>query len=165
MQKLFPVFLLALGSFALNAEAQNNSALNGPLMISTTSNGDVMWNASIDGTSRRGYVYANTNTNPESLFEGVCMHNGSVSKYADVQEVVPTKVVLYPNQSTDVLFFSGRTGDSFALTILDSDGKITTSYTYTDDHSLDISSFENGTYLIELVSEKTGKKYTRKIVK
>jgi hypothetical protein len=148
---IFSLFLSVI--FTITAYSQSTGFGNNQVMISTTRDGNVTWSANIDGNNRKGYI-------DQNLQEDACNPKGT-----DAEVLVPVTSSLYPHPSTDMLFFSGTGYDSFQVTISDLDGKVIATQQYTESSSMDISSFNNGTYRIDIVSEKTGEKYTRKIVK
>lgn len=153
MQKYFLSVLFITAAFGSQLNAQATNSLNSSIMIVTDMEGNTMMQTSIDGASRRNYIPAKVSGESETM------------AVAGVQEIEPSYVSLYPSAATDVLFFDGTKYDTFVANILDFNGAIMASVTYGLRGSVDISSLENGTYLIEVTSTKTGKVYHRKIVK
>jgi hypothetical protein len=150
MRKIFIFFLGAFALFQGNALAQ--AGLNN-ITVATNSDGNISWNANVDGHHRKGYF-------DQSMLDNVCSEEN-----ADKDVLVPVTSNLYPTPSTDMLFFSGTGYDHFTITIKDVNGKLMITEKYFDKTSMDISSFNNGTYTIEIVAEKTGQVFTKKLIK
>src|SRR5688500_17170079 len=84
------------------------------ISISTTSEGNISWNANVDGHHRKGYF------DPNMLPE-VCK-----SKPVDKDVLIPQTIQSYPSPATDMLFFTGTGYDHFTVTIKDDEGKTMT---------------------------------------
>lgn len=151
MRYLFILFLGLIAAYAGTASAQSGIGSNS-VTVATTAQGNVTWNANVDGHNRRGYI---DNHSLET-----CNH-----QKADQDVIIPTTTYLYPNQLTDVLFFNGNGTDTYSVTIIDSKGNIIAKKESKEDESMDISAFENGTYTLEIIRGKNGKTYTQKIIK
>ncbi len=82
-----------------------------------------------------------------------------------VNEITTTTVNLYPSPAKDLLFFTGIDEGVYTITIMDMQGKMIVSKKHPQNNSIDISFLENGIYMIELVSRKTGESYRRKFMK
>lgn len=150
MRPIFIFSLLAIALLPVNAMAQ--ISLNS-ISISTTSDGNISWNANVDGHNRRGYYDTN-------MLDDVCKHAKT-----DQDVLIPVTSELYPNPTTDMLFFTGTGYDNFSVTIKDLNGKVMATAQYFERASMDISSFDDGTYTIEIVAEKTGQVKTKRLIK
>jgi hypothetical protein len=124
------------------------------ITISTTSDGNISWNANVDGHNRKGY-------HDQYMLANVCKEEQIIDK--DV--LVPQTIQSYPSLATDMLFFTGTGYDNFTVTIKDDGGRVMDTEKYFERTSLDVSSYTPGTYSIEIVAEKTGEMKTRKLVK
>jgi hypothetical protein len=151
MRQLSIILLGLISALAGNIYAQNGIG-NNSVIVSTTTEGNVAWSANIDGNNRKGYI--------DNASLEVCNH-----KEVDENVIIPTTTYLYPNQLTDVLFFSGNGTDTYSVTILDPSGNIIARKESKEDESMDISAFEDGTYTLEITRGKNGKTYTQKIIK
>ena len=147
-----PTILILCTVFAFQGSAFAQVGFNS-ISICTTSEGNISWNANVDGHHRKGYL-------DRDLSAEMC--NRST---LDKDVLVPVNSDLYPNPSTDMLFFTGTGYDSFMVTIKDMDGEIMATEKYFDRTSMDISSFKDGIYTIEIVAERTGETRTKKLVK
>jgi Secretion system C-terminal sorting domain len=152
MRKLFILPLILLSVLSLNVTAQSGIG-NNSVSVATNTNGDISWNANVDGHNRRGYIDSK-NSKEECN-----------SELADEDILTPTTISLYGNSFTDVLFFSGNGKDLHTITILDEEGKVLIADQYTNDHSIDVSSFASGTYLIEINRGMNRRSYTKKFIK
>ena len=151
MRQLSSALLVFIAALAGNLYSQNGIG-NNSVMVSTTTEGNVAWSANIDGNNRKGYI------DNHSL--EVCSH-----KQVDENVIIPTTTYLYPNQLTDVLFFTGNGTDTYSVTIIDPKGNIIAKKESKEDESMDISAFENGTYTLQIIRGENGKTYTQKIIK
>ncbi len=143
---LFAAFVLFQGS-AIAQVGINN------ITISTTPDGNISWNANVDGHNRKGYYDKHMSTN-------ICN-----TKKVDKDVLIPVTSNLYPNPSTDMLFFTGTGYDYFTVIIKDASGQVMATEKYFDSTSMDISAFADGNYTIEIAAEKTGQVVTKKFTK
>lgn len=133
--------------------AQNTGIGANSVSVSTTPEGNVTWNANVDGHNRKGYIDRNSSL------------DACNSKAVDADVIIPTTTYFYPNQATDILFFSGNGTDTYSITILDAQGKVLATKESKDDYSMDISAFDDGIYTLQMKRGVNGKTYTKKIVK
>lgn len=137
MRKLF---ILTFSIFALHqGMAFAQIGLNS-ISVSTTSEGNVAWSANVDGHNRKGYLEKHISA------EDICSKNQSEG---DI--IAP----VYSHIPNDILFFTGTGYDNFKVTIKNDAGKIMATEQYSDELSMDISSFEKGVYTIEIIAERT----------
>lgn len=162
MQKL--ISFLGLAAISVAGYAQSNNTLQGGVMITTNSSGEVYWNVNLNGTTRRGVVETKNQDKP-SLHDEKCWVNKAEKVFPQADEIVPVTSNLYPLESTDMLYFSGNGKDLYQLSIIDENGKMVKTYSYNDNHSLDISEFSDGVYLIEISQENSVRKISKKILK
>ena len=90
----------------------------------------------------------------------VCMLNiDQLLQVHPVENQLANKIRVYPNPTNDVLNFSEYVAN---ISIFDITGKVLASFEYRN--KVDISSFENGIYIVSLTSEN-GVRTTHKVVK
>lgn len=90
----------------------------------------------------------------------VCMLNiDQLLQVHPVENQIVNKIRVYPNPTNDVLNFSEYVAN---ISIFDITGKVLASFEYRN--KVDISSFENGIYIVSLTSEN-GVRTTHKVVK
>jgi hypothetical protein len=153
MQKLYFLPLILLAQLSANVSAQSVIGQN-TVSVATTSNGDIVWTANVDGHNRHGYIESKHS-------KEIC----TSSTVVDAELITPTIVSLYGNSFTDLLFFTGNGKDIHTIAILNDEGKVVIADQYKNDHSIDVSALNNGTYLIEIVTGVNRETYTRKFVK
>jgi hypothetical protein len=153
MRKFFIFCSILSTGLAGNLFAQNNGIGTNSVMITTTPEGNVAWKANVDGQTRGGYQDSRTS---------IYADNGNTG---EVDVIIPNTTYFYTNQHKDILFFSGNGTDTYSVIILDANGQVVATYESKEDNSMDISSFEKGTYTLQLKRAPGGKTYTRKIIK
>lgn len=158
------IFFSGLVISGIAGYAQTNNALQGGVMVTTSSSGEVYWNVEVNGTTRRGVVESK-NTDRTALNDFKCWENKADKVFPDADEIVPVTSNLYPLESTDMLYFSGNGKDLYQVSIMNEEGKMIKTYSYHTDHSLDISELTEGVYLIEISQDNSARKISRKIVK
>jgi len=143
-------FSLALmTAVAANVTAQNVIG-NGSVNVASTPDGSVTWSVT-DGSSRKGYLDKNFKSN--------------ISETKNDEVIIPVSTYMYPMDATDILFFSGNGVDTYTVVVMDEKGNIVAGKESVKDDSMDISSFQNGTYILKMKRGVNGKVYTKKIVK
>src|SRR5689334_19527445 len=141
MHRVIILSLAAIALFPVTAMAQvgiNN------ITISTTSDGNISWNANVDGHNRKGY-------HDQHMLVNVCKE-----EKVDKDVLVPQTIQSYPSLSTDMLFFTGTGYDHFNVTIKDETGRVMDTENYFESTSIDVSDYTPGTYSIVIAAEKTG---------
>jgi hypothetical protein len=148
----------------------------GNLMIDSTqmkfygSGASIWWNATSDGLVWSGYT--NTNIPAGGDPSVVKLPDGTYLMiyvgppgFTSIEEEEKWEIKVYPNPVNDELLFSVSSPHLHILTLYNLQGKLLLSKKVLMSATVDVSTFANGVYIVEVISEETGRRFIKKIVK
>ncbi|CAN1544865.1 Secretion system C-terminal sorting domain [Flavobacteriaceae bacterium] len=130
-------------------------------------NNDILMSGSLLGTADFDFSSSVQNLTSTSLVYSDFFY----AKYNDVNLAIAentvenNSLVLYPNPVSDILHIHHNELSTFEVKVLDITGKILDNSQFTNDKGIDVSSYPQGIYFVEVLDSATNIKSTYKFIK